>query len=103
MSSRNSALLTGAPFATGPVYADSLARGGCDLLLRAHRRARLRPAVPKRIRPAGAGEAQREDDIRREERHKERARIVHDLHDTVLQGFLGASLLLHQAVEQTPA
>jgi signal transduction histidine kinase len=102
MSSRHSALLTGAPFATGVVYADSLARGGCDLLLRAHRRARPRP-VPKRIRPAGAGEAQREDNIRREERHKERARIVHDLHDTMLQGFLGASLLLHQAVEQTPA
>jgi hypothetical protein len=25
------------------------------------------------------------------------------LHDTLLQGFLGASLLLHLAVEQTPA
>jgi signal transduction histidine kinase len=28
---------------------------------------------------------------------------VHELHDTLMQGFLGASMLLDQAVEQTPA
>ena len=44
-----------------------------------------------------------EIDIRMEERCRERARIVHELHDSLLQGFLGASMLLHQAVEQTPA
>src|SRR5262249_53558651 len=44
-----------------------------------------------------------ENEIRLEERSKERARIVHELHDTLLQGFVGASMLLHQAVEQTPA
>jgi len=44
-----------------------------------------------------------EDDIRLEERFRERARIAHELHDTLLQGFLGASMLLGQAVEQTPA
>jgi signal transduction histidine kinase len=43
-----------------------------------------------------------EDDLRLEERRRERARIVHELHDTLLQGFLGASMLLDQAVEQTP-
>jgi len=44
-----------------------------------------------------------ESDIRMEERSRERARIVHELHDTLLQGFVGATMLLHQAVEQTPA
>jgi len=44
-----------------------------------------------------------ESEIRLEERTRERARIVHELHDTLLQGFVGASMLLHQAVEQTPA
>jgi signal transduction histidine kinase len=44
-----------------------------------------------------------ESDIRLEERSRERARIVHELHDTLLQGFIGASMVLHQAVEQTPA
>jgi len=29
--------------------------------------------------------------------------MVHELHDTLLQGFLGASMLLDQAVEKTPA
>ena len=37
------------------------------------------------------------------ERLTERARIAQELHDTLLQGFIGASLLLHAAVEQTPA
>jgi len=44
-----------------------------------------------------------EQGIRLEERCRERERIVHELHDTLLQGFLGASMLLDQAVEQTPA
>src|SRR5215467_9962711 len=44
-----------------------------------------------------------ESEIRLEERTRERARIVNELHDTLLQGFVGASMLLHQAVEQTPA
>ena len=52
---------------------------------------------------APLGQANLEDDIRREERFRERARIAHELHDTLFQGFFGASMLLHQAVEQTPA
>src|SRR6266851_467950 len=51
----------------------------------------------------GEGQAHIEDDIRLEERCRECARIVHELHDTLFQGFLGASMLLGQAVEQTPA
>jgi signal transduction histidine kinase len=47
--------------------------------------------------------ADRERSLRMEERVKERARIARELHDTLLQGFLGASLQLHDAVEQVPS
>src|SRR5216683_685224 len=40
---------------------------------------------------------------RLEERLAERTRIAQDLHDTVLQGFLSASMQLHVAVDQLPA
>jgi signal transduction histidine kinase len=45
----------------------------------------------------------RELKLRLEERSNERRRIARDLHDTLFQGFLGASLLLQGAVDQTPA
>jgi signal transduction histidine kinase len=45
----------------------------------------------------------RELNLRLEERHSERTRIARELHDTLLQGFLGASLVLHDAVEGMPA
>ena len=45
----------------------------------------------------------REQNLRLEERRKERAHIARELHDTLFQGFLGASLLLHTTVEQLPA
>jgi signal transduction histidine kinase len=45
----------------------------------------------------------REHNLRLEERRKERAHIARELHDTLFQGFLGASLLLHTTVEQLPA
>jgi signal transduction histidine kinase len=48
------------------------------------------------------GQLERERNLRQEERSKERARIARELHDTLLQGFLGASLVLHDAVEQMP-
>ena len=41
--------------------------------------------------------------VRLEERHRERERIARELHDTLFQGFLGASMQLHNAVEQMPA
>jgi signal transduction histidine kinase len=46
---------------------------------------------------------ERERSLRVEEQGRERARIARELHDTLLQGFLGASLVLHDAVEQMPA
>jgi signal transduction histidine kinase len=45
----------------------------------------------------------RELDLRLEEQLRERARIARELHDTLFQGFLGASMQLHAAVEQMPA
>jgi len=40
--------------------------------------------------------------MRFEDRLEERTRIAQELHDTLLQGFLGASLQLHVAVEKVP-
>ena len=40
--------------------------------------------------------------LRLEERRKERLRIARELHDTLFQGFLGASLQLQDAVELLP-
>ena len=45
----------------------------------------------------------REWNLRLEEQSRERARIARELHDTLLQGFLGASMVLHDAVDQMPA
>jgi signal transduction histidine kinase len=42
----------------------------------------------------------RELNLRLEERHRERARIARELHDTLFQGFIGASIQVHNAVEQ---
>jgi signal transduction histidine kinase/ligand-binding sensor domain-containing protein len=45
----------------------------------------------------------RELSLRFEERLSERTRIAQDLHDTLLQGFLSASMQLHVADDQLPA
>jgi ligand-binding sensor domain-containing protein len=44
----------------------------------------------------------RQLNVRFEERLTERMRIAQDLHDTLLQGFISASMQLHIAVEQLP-
>ena len=64
-----------------------------------------RPAerLQRRSRHPDHQEADREQKVRLEERRKERGRIARELHDTLFQGFLGASLLLQATVEQTPA
>ena len=99
MSSRQSVLITGAPYGIGAVDTDCFARGGSDAGPVGRDRRRTRAAFQQGIRLTGQGQAHLEDDIRLEER----GRIMHELHDTLLQGFLGASMLLDQAVEQTPA
>jgi signal transduction histidine kinase len=103
MLSRHSVLITGAPSGIGAVDADCLARSGSDAGRVERDRRRTKIALQRGIRLTGQGQTCLEDDIRLEERCKERARIVHELHDTLFQGFLGASLLLDQAVEQTPS
>lgn len=45
----------------------------------------------------------REMSVRRDERLRERARIARDMHDTLLQGFLGVSMQMQVAVEQVSA
>ena len=66
-------------------------------------RSRMNASGREPLRSASRARLLREDAIRQEERCSERARIGHELHDTLLQGFLGASLLLHAAMEQTGA
>src|SRR5262245_1688777 len=43
-----------------------------------------------------------EGDLRLEERLMERARIARELHDTLLQGFLSATMQLHIALDEVP-
>jgi signal transduction histidine kinase len=85
------------------VHADCFARGSSHAVHTTPGRALARTAAQRRFRLNDHGQARIEDDIRLEERCKERARIVHELHDTLFQGFVGASMLLDHAVEQTPA
>jgi signal transduction histidine kinase len=101
MSSRHSVLNTGAP--SGLCAADCFAKGGSDAGPVRRDCEGARAAFQRGIRLTGQGQAHLEDDIREEERCRERARIAHELHDTLFQGFIGASMLLHQAVKQTPA
>ncbi|MBV9770934.1 MAG: hypothetical protein JOZ32_15275 [Bryobacterales bacterium] len=60
-------------------------------------------AAQRRFRLNDHGQAHLDDTRLQEERSRERARIVHELHDTLFQGFVGASMLLDHAVEQMPA
>jgi len=48
-------------------------------------------------------QVERQLNVRFEERLAERTRIAQELHDTLLQGFLSASMHLHVAREQVPA
>jgi signal transduction histidine kinase len=59
--------------------------------------------MQRRLRPSDPQHLDNELRVRLEERRKERGRIARELHDTLFQGFLGASLLLQAAVDQTPA
>lgn len=45
----------------------------------------------------------RESDVRLEQRRQERTRIARELHDTLLQGYAGASTIPHSAVDKLPA
>ena len=77
----------GARSETGAVDADCFAPGGTDAPLAGGIRGRTRAAFRLWKRMTGPGQANLEDDIRLEERLRERARIAHELHDTLFQGF----------------
>jgi signal transduction histidine kinase len=64
---------------------------------------RLARRLQNWFRGPDPGRWDRELNLRLEERYRERARIARELHDTLLQGFLGASLQLHAAVERVAA
>ena len=103
MPSRHSHFITDAPWGIGTVrqvYGDG---GGPEARLVRWGRTQAKSKFPKPYPLTAQGPPRGEEDIRLEERDKERARIAHELHDTLLQGFLGATMLLHQAVQQTPA
>jgi signal transduction histidine kinase len=103
MASRHSVLITGVLSGIGAVHVDCFARRGSHDVFAAGGSQLTKAAVQEPFRRTGQRQPLREGDIRLEERCRERGRIVHELHDTLFQGFLGASMLLHQAVEQTPA
>ena len=94
MSYRHYALTAGTPSTVRADYAD---RGHVPASRRVDRTA-AKAAVRKR-RLSGQRHSVPENDIRL----KERERIAHQLHDTLFQGFLGASMLLSHAVELIPA
>src|ERR1043165_2818317 len=91
MTSRHSVLITGAPSGIGAVDTDCFARGGSDTGPVGRDRRRTKAVFQRGVRLTGQGQAQLEDDVRLKERCSERARIVHELHDTLFLGFLGAS------------
>jgi signal transduction histidine kinase len=65
--------------------------------------ARIAGRIQRWFRAPGQERLSRELNLRREARRQERARIARELHDTLFQGFLGASMQLHYAMEQVPA
>jgi len=58
--------------------------------------------ISRWLLPSQQDQFRRERRLRLQEQRNERERIARELHDTLLQGFLGASLLLSSAVDQVP-
>ncbi len=78
------------PIASGPLWTRGRVPHTCEQIQTAYHRASVEWA-------------KREQSVRLEERRKERALIARELHDTLFQGFLGVSLLLHTTVQKMPA
>lgn len=103
MSCRRPALIASALSETAGFYADCLGRRDSDAEPGSADRTQTKVVAQNALRLTTQTKSIPESDIRLDERSRERARIVHELHDTLLQGFVGASMLLHHAVEQMPA
>jgi signal transduction histidine kinase len=99
MSSRYSALMTGTHAKIRAGKADCSGVGDSDRWSARRDSGTTRTALPLSIRLPGDGKSDLEQEIRLQERCTERARIQRELHDTLFQGFLGASMLLDVAVE----
>lgn len=59
--------------------------------------------INKLFRRVDRARSHRELSVRLDERQRERERVARELHDSLLQGFLGVSLQLQAAVGQVPA
>lgn len=59
--------------------------------------------INKPFRRVDRARSHRELTVRLDERQRERERVARELHDSLLQGFLGVSLQLQAAVGQVPA
>src|SRR5215467_2680055 len=86
---------------TGARFSDCFERRYSDVAPPAGGHTRAKGAAQKRFRLTGQKKPLLEHSIRLEERSRERARILRELHDTLLQGFLGGSSLLKKTVKQT--
>jgi signal transduction histidine kinase len=64
--------------------------------------ARAFERIKKSFRSSDQERLRQERSLRLEEQCRERERIARELHDTLFQGFLGASMQLHEAVGQVP-
>lgn len=58
--------------------------------------------IKKPFRCVDREQFERELSVRLDERQRERERVARELHDSLLQGFLGVSLQLQAAVGQVP-
>ena len=84
MLSRHSVLITRALSGMGAVDADCFSRHGSDAGTVRRGRSRTRSAFQRGSRLTDQSHAHRENDFRLEERGRECARIVHEVHDTFL-------------------
>jgi signal transduction histidine kinase len=85
------------------IGADRLARDGPEAVQAESHPTPKKAAMHRGLPVISERQSRLERDIRMEECSRERARILHELHDTLFQGFLAASMLVYQAVEQTPS
>lgn len=86
MSSRHSVLITGAPSGIGAVYADCFPRRGSHDEFVPGGRTQTKPALQKPFRLTGQRQSALEDDIRLEERRRERPQNSSDIRILIIDG-----------------
>ncbi len=86
MSSRHSVLITGAPSGTSAAYADCSPRRGSHDEFVPGGRTQTKPALQKPFRLTGQRQPVLEDDIRLEERRRERPHNISDIRILIIDG-----------------